>query len=43
VQSVLARDLELLVLDECCFTWRGYKRLEWAHSGENLELYKRAG
>ena len=43
VQSVLARDLELIVLDECCFTWRGYSRKEWAHKGENLELYKCAG
>ena len=43
VRELLNQEYELLSVDECCYTWRGYQRLEWSPQFENLELYRRAG
>ena len=36
-------DFEIVCVDECVFSWRGYKKHEWAPKYENLELHRHAG
>lgn len=37
-QRMADRGFELVYVDECCFTFRGYSRLEWAPKYANLYL-----
>ena len=40
VEKWLGEGYEMLQLDECCFTWRGYTKNCWAPKGSNLELHR---
>ena len=42
-KELIAANYELVCVDECCFTWRGYKKMDWSPKYENLELCKCAG
>ena len=42
VQQLQASGLEIVFVDECCFTARGYMRRAWAPVHQNLQLYHRA-
>ena len=41
-KRMVDRGYELVNVDECCFTARGYSKLEWAPKGMNLILPQKA-
>ena len=40
VEALYQSGLEPVLLDECCYTWRGHTKLEWAPKYINLTLAK---
>ena len=41
-KCMVERGYELVNVDECCFTYRGYSKLEWAPKGVNLILSQKS-